>query len=122
LSLTQHGAAVAGRNSSSPFIAHEAPWRMLNSANLRPSVSFDCRLQTAKGIVPLLGDQVEMAARLSQAPPFQYPNAFAPAPRAMDETRVFHHVQVFRNCLTGDSRSRRESADGHRSAITEPGD
>src|SRR5580692_3300311 len=94
---------------------------MLNSANLGPLVSFHCRLQPAKGIVPLLGDQVEMAARLSEAPPVQSPNAFAPAPRAVDKPCVLHNAQVFRNCLTSDSRSCREPANGHGSAITETG-
>jgi hypothetical protein len=76
--------------------------------------------QAAEGAIPLLGDEVEVAARVSEALLPQLPDALATAPTAMHETSGFHHVKMF-DGLTADAEAGGEPRDGHRSVITEAG-
>jgi hypothetical protein len=78
--------------------------------------------QAAKSVVPLLGNQVEVVARVFEPPLVQLPNALAPVPCVMRQTRLFHHTQVFGDRLTREVGANREAGDGQRAVITEARD
>jgi hypothetical protein len=75
--------------------------------------------QPSKCIIPLFGDEAEVAACVSKALPVQLPNALAPAPLATHEARFLHHTQVLADRLTSHLRAGRKPGDGHRAVITE---
>ena len=83
---------------------------------------FNKLLQTREGGIPLLRDQIEMAARLLEPLLIQLPEAFAAAARAAHKARVLHHAQMFGDGLTRDAGSRGEFADGGRSLLAKTHD
>jgi hypothetical protein len=75
--------------------------------------------QSSKSVIPLLGNQVEVAPRVFKPLRVQLPNAFAPVPGVTHETCFFHQAQMFGDRLTRAVGARGEPRDGHRSAIAE---
>lgn len=78
--------------------------------------------QAGKGGVPLLRDEVEVAAGVLKALLIQLPEAFAAAACAAYKAGVLHHPQMLGDGLTRNSGSRGEFADGGRSSLTKPND
>jgi len=71
--------------------------------------------QPQERIVPLGGDRLKMPARFSDALRLESPDALSPMARTVNETGIFHHTQVFSDCLPchveglGQLRNRRRS-------------
>lgn len=78
--------------------------------------------QAGKSGIPLLRDQVEVAARVLKTLLIQVPDALASAPRAARKTRVLHKAQMLRDGLTCDAGTRSECADGRGSFVTKAND
>lgn len=68
--------------------------------------------ETRKGGVPLLRDEIEVAAGVLKALLIQLPEALTSAPRATHKAGVLHHAQMLGDGLTGDSGACGEPANG----------
>ena len=73
---------------------------------------FDELAQAGESRVPLLRDEVEVAARVLNALLVQLPEAFASAAFAAHQTGVLHHAQVLGDGLAGEAGACRKFADG----------
>lgn len=58
--------------------------------------------ESAKCCVPVLGNQVQVVARVLQAFLVQSPDVFAPLPRTVRQACLLHHHQVLCDCLAGE--------------------
>ena len=95
----------------------------IKTHRLKPALFvLDELAQAAKGVVPLLRDDVEVAAGGPEPPPLQSPDTLASVARAAYKARRLHHAQVLGDGLTSDSRARRQPCDGQRPLIAEAGD
>lgn len=80
--------------------------------------AFNKLLQASESVIPLLRNEVEVAARILEPLLIQLPKAFASTPRAAHKTGVLHHAQVFGDGLTRDASACSKPADGCRSFLT----
>jgi len=74
--------------------------------------------KAGEGGVPLLRDEVEVAAGVLETLLIELPEALAAAARAAHQTGVLHDPQVFGDGLTRYAGSCSESADGGGSFLT----
>lgn len=78
--------------------------------------------QAGESGVPVLRDEVEVAAGVLKAALIQLPEALASSTCASHKTRVLHHAQVFSDGLARDAGARGKFADRDRSSLTEAND
>lgn len=95
-------------------LAHNSPHNPCKSEGRVQSFEasvFNTLLQTGERHVPLLRDEVEVAARVLKALLIQLPEALASAARTAHEAGVLHHAQMFGDGLPRDAGACGESAD-----------
>jgi hypothetical protein len=102
----------AGAQRAAPLPSSDAFATVLRIATF--ASGFDEQAQAAESFVPLFRDLLEIVARFVEAALAQLPEAFASAPRAVDEARAFHHTQVLGDGLAADVEFRGQPGDGHR--------
>src|SRR5713101_492806 len=79
-------------------------------------------LEPAEGLVPLAFDVVEPPSRLVEAGRLDLPDVVAAHAGAAHQAGAREHVQVLRDGLARDARTRGEAGDRHRSPRAQSGD
>lgn len=77
-------------------------------------------LQSVERGLPLMRDGRQVTPGFFEPRRLQFPNAFAAARCAANETRVRKHLQVLGNCLPGDRAVRCQFGNGSRSTLGKP--
>src|SRR5260370_26784159 len=88
----------------------------------RLSVALQRGLEPAEGLVPLAFDVVEPTSRLVEAGRLDLPDVVAAHAGAAHQAGAREHVQVLRDGLARDARTRGEAGDRHRSPRAQSGD
>src|SRR5262249_52211074 len=106
-----------------------ARWRHRRGTGMTSELSWDGRLlllhqrlESIDRLVPLVGDLVQVAARLGQALRLELVNLRPTLASAAYKPGVFQSVQMLGDRLARDARPLAEANDGLRPAGTQPGD